>query len=64
VLALDQVLWKRWSCMTNFGTLTGWSKTKRQAKRRLQDPAPFCDLFGFMVYVMGMGCQSMGLTHA
>jgi hypothetical protein len=23
LLALDQVLWKRWSCLTNFGTSTG-----------------------------------------
>jgi hypothetical protein len=60
VLALDQVLWKCWSCLTNFGTSTGWSKMERQAKQRSWDLTPFCELFGFRVYVMGMGCSAHG----
>jgi hypothetical protein len=64
MLALEQVLWKHWSCLTNFGTSTGWSKMERQAKWRSRDLTPFCELFGFRVYVMGIGCRPMGLTHA
>jgi hypothetical protein len=60
LLALDQVLWKWWSCLTNFGTSTGWSKKKRRSR----DLTPFCEIFGFRVYVTGMGCQPMGITHA
>jgi hypothetical protein len=32
-------------------------------KRRSQDLAPFYGLFGFRVYVTGMGCQLHGFTH-
>jgi hypothetical protein len=40
LLALDQVLWKPWSCLTNFGTSTGWSKMECQAKRRSHGISP------------------------
>jgi hypothetical protein len=50
-----------WSCLTVFGTLTGWSKMKCQAKRRSRDLAPFSGIFGFRVYVTGIGCRPMGL---
>jgi hypothetical protein len=52
-----------WSCLTIFGTSTGWLKMKHQAKWILRDLAPFCGIFGFRVYVTGMGCQPMGFTH-
>jgi hypothetical protein len=50
-----------WSHLTIFGTSTGWLKTKCQAKWRSRDLAPFCELFGFRVYVTSMGCRPMGL---
>jgi hypothetical protein len=34
---------------------------ERKAKRRSRDLAPFLGIFGFRVYVTGMGCRPMGL---
>jgi hypothetical protein len=60
MLALDQVLWKCWSCLTNFGTSTGWLKAERKAKWRSRDLVTFCGPFWVRVYVTGMGCRPMG----
>jgi hypothetical protein len=63
LLALDQVLGEPWSCLTIFGTSTGWSKMERPGEARSQDLTLFAGFLGFRVYVMGMGCQAHGFTH-
>jgi hypothetical protein len=60
LLALDQVLWKRWSCLTIFETSTGWSKTEHPGEARSWDLTLFAGFLGFRVYVTGMGCRPMG----
>jgi hypothetical protein len=64
VLALDQVLWKHWSHLTDFGTSIGWLKVEHKAKWILQDLDPFSGIFGFRVYVTGYGMSAHGFTHA
>jgi hypothetical protein len=62
MLALDQVLRKRWSCLTIFGTSTSWSKTKHPGEAEITGSRPFLQAFWVVrVYVTGMGCQPMGL---
>jgi hypothetical protein len=62
LLALDQVLRKHWSCLTIFGTSTGWSKMEHPGEAEIVGSRPFCGIFGaFRVYVTGMGCRPMGL---
>jgi hypothetical protein len=61
VLALDQVLREHWSCLTIFGTSTGWSKMKHPGKAEIMGSHLFCGFLGFRVYVTGMGCRPMGL---
>jgi hypothetical protein len=55
LLALDQVLWKQWSCLTTFGTLIGWSKMERPGGAEITESHSFCGLGdptkGFRVYV-------------
>jgi hypothetical protein len=57
LLALDQVLRKHWSCLTIFGTSTGWSKMERPGGAEIVGSHSFCGLVdptkGFRVYVMG-----------
>jgi hypothetical protein len=36
-------------------------EAERKAKQRSRDLAPFLGIFGFRVYVTGMGCRPMGL---
>jgi hypothetical protein len=47
LLALDQVLREPWSCLTIFGTSTGWSKTERPSEAEIAGSHPFCGIFGF-----------------
>jgi hypothetical protein len=62
LLALDQVLRKRWSCLTIFGTSTGWSKMECPGEAEIVGSHPFLwDFWDFRVYVIGMGCRPMGL---
>jgi hypothetical protein len=65
MLALDQVLREHWSCLTTFGTSTGWSKIEHLGGAEIVGPHSFYRLVdpakGSRVYVMGMGCQPMGL---
>jgi hypothetical protein len=63
LLALDQVLGEPWSCLTIFGTSTGWSKTEHPGEAEIADLSLFVGFLGFRVYVTGMGCRPMGLTH-
>jgi hypothetical protein len=61
LFALDQVLWKHWSCLTIFGTSIGWSKTTHLGEAEIMGSLPFAGFLGFTVYVTGMGCHPMGL---
>jgi hypothetical protein len=63
LLALDQVLGKPWLCLTIFGTSIGWSKMECPGEVENARSHPFCRIFGFRVYEMGMGCRPMGFTH-
>jgi hypothetical protein len=51
LLALDQVLWKRWSCLTIFGTLTGWSKMECPGEVEIAGSRPFCGIFGLLGFM-------------
>jgi hypothetical protein len=66
MLALNQVLRKHWSCLTTFGTSTGWSKMERLGGAEITGSHSFFVLVdpvkGFRVYAMGMGCQPMAST--
>jgi hypothetical protein len=42
MLALDQVLRKHWSCLTTFGTLTGWSKMEHPGEVEIAGSHLFC----------------------
>jgi hypothetical protein len=44
MLVLEQVLRKHWSCLTTFGTLTGWSKMKRLGGAEIAGSHLFCGL--------------------
>jgi hypothetical protein len=44
VLALDQVLRKHWSCLTTFGTSTGWSKMECPGGAEIAGSHLFCRL--------------------
>jgi hypothetical protein len=46
MLALDQVLWKHWSCLTIFGTSIGWSKMELPGEVEIMGSLPFCRNFG------------------
>jgi hypothetical protein len=62
LLALDQVSIEHWSCLTIFGTSTGWSKMERPGEAEIARSHLFCGLFGLLgFYVTGMGCRPMGL---
>jgi hypothetical protein len=62
LLALDQVSRKRWSCLTIFGTSTGWSKREHPGEVEIMGSHPcLWDFWDFMVYVRGMGFWPMGL---
>jgi hypothetical protein len=67
LLALDQVLRKHWSCLTTFGTSTGWSKMEHPGGAEIVGSHSFCGLVdptkGFRVYVMGYGMSAHGFTH-
>jgi hypothetical protein len=67
LLALDQVLRKHWSCLTTFGTSTGWSKMEHPGGARSWDLTCFVGLWTqqrvFRVYVMGYGMSAHGFTH-
>jgi hypothetical protein len=39
--------WEPWSCLTIFGTSTGWSKTERPGEAEIVGSRPFCGIFGF-----------------
>jgi hypothetical protein len=47
MLALDQVLRKRWSCLTILRTSIGWSKMDHPGEAEIMGSLPFCSLFGF-----------------
>jgi hypothetical protein len=51
MLALDQVLREPWSCLTIFGTSTGWSKTKHLGKAEIARSRPFCRIFGILGFM-------------
>jgi hypothetical protein len=55
MLALDEVLRKYWSCLTTFGTSTGWTKMEHPSKVEIMGSHLFCGPSkGFSkVYVMG-----------
>jgi hypothetical protein len=61
VLALDQVLRILGHVCPNFGTSIGCRRQSARRRRYRGISAPFRDLFGIQDYVMGMGCQTMGL---
>jgi hypothetical protein len=67
MLALDQVLRKHWSCLTTFGTSTGWSKMECPGRAEIMGSHLFCGLVdptkGFRVYVTGYGMSAHGFTH-
>jgi hypothetical protein len=44
---LDQVLREHWSCLTIFGTSTGWSKMERPGELRSRDLTCFAGFLGF-----------------
>jgi hypothetical protein len=46
----------------NFNGLVEDGAPRRRGDRMISPP--FTGFLGFMVYVMGMGCRTMGLTHA
>jgi hypothetical protein len=55
MLALDKVLRKHWSCLTTFGTSTGWMKMERPSRAEIVGYLLFCKivdrakgLLGFM----------------
>jgi hypothetical protein len=61
-LALDQVLWKRWSCLTNLWEFDRLVEDGAPGEAEIAGSRPLLwGLFGFRVYVMGMGCRPMGL---
>jgi hypothetical protein len=64
VLALDQVLRKRWSCLTIFWDFDRLVKDRvpRQSEDCRISPH-FMGFLGFRAYVTGMGFRPMGLTH-
>jgi hypothetical protein len=45
MLALDQVLRKHWSCLTTFGTSTGWSKMEHPGRAEITDLTCFVGLW-------------------
>jgi hypothetical protein len=58
-------LTKFWRTLVMFDHFLGLRQAGRrrstQAKRRSRDLAPLYGIFGFRVYVTGMGCRPMGL---
>jgi hypothetical protein len=51
LLALDQVLRKHWSCLTIFGTSTGWSKMEHPGGAEIAGSHLFCGIFGLLGFM-------------
>jgi hypothetical protein len=51
MLALDQVLRKHWSCLTIFGTSTGWSKMEHLGGAKIVGSHLFCGLLGILGFM-------------
>jgi hypothetical protein len=51
LLALDQVLREHWSCLTIFGTSTGWSKMEPRRRAEIAGSHSFCGIFGILGFM-------------
>jgi hypothetical protein len=68
MLSLDQCLRKHWSCLTTFGTSTGWLKMEHPGGAEIAGSQLILWACGpskgfTRVYVMGYGMSTHGFTH-